>query len=137
MYHHMLQVNHQIKDDDGDDGCDQQGHLKIIKQAPAIVIGKESEANQSCRKQQAQDDGIQNYQGQVVTPAQPLAQLQLATGKEHFKSGNHQQDTKENPQPDYSFIADNDVVQNAQFRPCIQTYRLCYAFQTTRSNALF
>ena len=108
MYHHMLQIDDHIHDDDRGDTGKPEWCVVIVKQPPATHLGKSGDADSSRREEQADQKAVEKYQPEIVGPAHDFGNRQRTTRGKYFPQAHHGQHAEEKPHADGLLIVHDE-----------------------------
>lgn len=119
MKNHVLQIDREVKDDDrGQDGnpARERNH---IEQPNAIGLGQKRNADSSGWKNDANQQGVERYNAEVVWPAPTAPEGHLSTWLEEFPHRDETEYAAKGGQTDIGFDRKNDFTRQVIVRFCL------------------
>ena len=109
--HDVLQPDDEVHGDHRQRHGDQERHLEVVDEAPAVFRAESRHAHRRQREDEAQQHRVEHHQAQVAGPAQGLGYGQGAARRGYFPESDQGEHAQEKSEPDDRLVGQHELFE--------------------------
>lgn len=131
MEHDMLEIDHQIQDQDADKHAEPGRQIEDVEEPPAILPGRHGHLHPDYGEKQPHGKGINRHHAQVAEPSDRPGHGQRSPGREEFTQGDNCQNPEKKTQSNRGFLFHGHFLFVAKFADYCAGFMGWYAEKAT------